>query len=174
MHQIKKSNRVTLSLVRLSVLVALVVILVPGSIAAAQRGAAAAEVLTNQSVIGMVAAKLNQDVLSAKISSTRNSFDVTVNGLVNLYQNKVPTAVMQSMISMAGDAKLGQPASRTPEVLNNQSIVTLVVGKVPKAVILSKIQNTKSDFDVSSDGLVELTQAKVPTDVIKVMISKAH
>ena len=77
------------------------------------------------------------------------------------------------MISMAADAKLGQPPSRTPEVLENQSVVTLVVAKVPKAVILAKIQSTRSAFDVSANGLVGLTQVKVPTDVIKAMVAKA-
>ena len=44
---------------------------------------------------------------------------------------------------------------------------------VPRAVILSNIQNTKANFDVSSSGLVSLTQAKVPQDVIRAMVAKS-
>ena len=140
--------------------------------ALAQRGGTDTEVLTNQAVINMVTAKLNKDLLTTKINSTRNSFDVTVNGLVSLQQSKVPPDAIRSMITMAADAKLGRPPSRTPEVLQNQSVVTLVTAKVPKAVVLAKIQSTRSAFDVSADGLVGLTKAKVPTDVIKAMIAK--
>lgn len=140
--------------------------------ALAQRAGTQTEVLTNQTVIGMVTAKVSKELLTTKIKTTRNSFDVTVNGVTNLFQSKVPQDVIRAMITAAIDPKLGQPA-RTPEVLQNQSVVTMLTAKVPKAIILAKIQNTKSAFDVSANGLVGLTQAKVPTDVIKAMVAKA-
>ena len=138
----------------------------------AAQGGAAAEVLTNQTVIGMVTAKLNKDLLKTKVSTTRNTFDVTVNGIITLQQNKVPQDVILSMISAAADAKLAQARLGSAEVLENQSVVALVTAKVPRAVVLAKIQNTKANFDTSANGLVNLTQAKVPTDVIKVMVAK--
>jgi hypothetical protein len=140
--------------------------------AAAQRAGAAPEILTNQSVISMTGAKLNKDLLLTKVNTTRNAFDVTVNGIVNLYQAKVHADVIRSMITMAVDPKLGQP-SKNAELLDNQSVVTMIVAKVPKAIVLSKIQNTKSAFDVSASGLVGLTQSKVPADVIKTMVVKS-
>lgn len=139
----------------------------------AQRAGTAEEVLTNQSVIGMAAAKINKDLLLAKVNTTRNSFDVTVNGIINLHQSKVHQDVIRSMITLAADAKLGQPPTKTPEVLENQSVVTMVGAKLPKAIVLAKIQNTKAAFDVSANGLVSLTQAKVPADVIKAMVVKS-
>ena len=137
-----------------------------------QQKSAASEVLTNQDVIGMTSAKLSKDLLIAKINTTRNSFDVTVHGLIALQQGRVNQDVMRSMLTLAADPKLGTP-SRKAEVLDNQSVVTLITGKVPKAVILSKIQSTKANFDVSSSGLVSLTQAKVPQDVIRAMVAKS-
>src|SRR5688572_21259352 len=86
------------------------------------QGAGKAEVLTNQSVLDMVGAKLSKDILLAKLNATRNTFDVSVNGLVALYQGKIHQDVIRSMISLAADPKLGQPGSSS-EVLTNDSIV---------------------------------------------------
>lgn len=139
--------------------------------AAAQRSGG--EVLTNQSIISMTTAKLDRDVLLQKIGSTKNTFDVTVNGLVQLTQAGVNQEVINRMITMASDPKMGPPAPKTPEVLDNQSIITLVTGKVVKSVVLAKIQATKGNYDTTSSGLVQLTNGKVAADVIKVIIAKA-
>jgi hypothetical protein len=56
------------------------------------------------------------------------------------------------------------------EVLTNESVVQMVVGKVPKDLILAKIQSTSTAFDVTANGLVSLYQRKVPTDMMKAMI----
>lgn len=144
---------------------------IPGR-AAAQR-AAGGEVLTNQSIISMSTAKLDRDLLLQKISSTKNTFDVSVNGIVQLTQAAVNQEVIIRMINMAADPKLGAPAPKTPEVLDNQSIITMVTGKVTKPVVLAKIQATKGNYDTSSAGLVQLTQGKVAADVIKAIIAKA-
>jgi hypothetical protein len=136
----------------------------------AQRGGE--EILTNQTVVSMVAGKLNRDLLVAKINTTKNTFDVTVQGLIGLHTNKVHADIVKTMIQVAGDPKLGAAPSRTPEILDNQSIIGLVSAKVPRPVILAKIQNTRANFDTSATGLVSLTSAKVPSDVIKAMIAK--
>jgi hypothetical protein len=135
----------------------------------AQRGG---EVLTNESIVSMTAAKLNRDLLLGKINTTRNTYDVTVQGLIGLHTNKVHQDVVKAMISVAADPKLGAPPARTPEVLDNQSVIAMVSAKLPKAVTLAKIQNTRAAFDTTSTGLVQLTQAKVPSDVIKAMMAK--
>jgi hypothetical protein len=148
----------------------LFVLAMPG-LALAQRSGAAQEVLTNQSIISMVGAKLNRDLIVSKINTTRNTFDVSPTGLVNLQQGKVHADIMRAMITMAADAKLGAP-NRKPEVLDNAAVIAMVSGKVPKAAIFAKIQNTRAEFDVTADGLVRLQQNNVPSDVIKAMIAK--
>lgn len=142
-----------------------------GSAAHAQRSGAP-EVLTNDSVISMSAANVNKDLLLAKINTTRNTFDVTVDGLVSLVQGKVNQDVIKSMISAVANPKLGPPPPKTPEVLANDAVIKMVVSKMPKAVIVAKIQGTKANYDVTSTGLVSLTQAKVPNDIIQAMIAK--
>ena len=143
------------------------------AVAGAYQRSGGGEVLTNQSIISMTTAKLDRDVLLQKIGSTKNTFDVTVNGLVQLTQAGVNQEVINRMITMAADPKMGAPAPKTPEVLDNQAIITMVTGKVVKSVVLAKIQATKGNYDTSSSGLVQLTNGKVAADVIKVIIAKA-
>jgi hypothetical protein len=124
---------------------------------------AATEVLTNQTVIQMVTAKLGTDVIQAKIQSTKTNFDVTTSGLVSLYTNKVPREILKTMLAVGS----GKGAS---EVLTNQAVIQMVTAKLPRDVILAKIQSSKTKFDVTSDGLVSLNTNKVPKDIIKAMM----
>lgn len=142
------------------------------SVHAVRAQRAAAEVLTNDSVISMAAANVAKDLLLAKINTTRNTFDVTVDGLVSLYQGKVHQDVIKSMISAAANPKLGPPAPKTPETLDNEAVIKMIVAKLPKVIVLSKIQGTKANYDVTAAGLVSLTQAKVPSDIIQAMVAK--
>ncbi|MGA2372253.1 MAG: hypothetical protein ACLPPV_17920 [Candidatus Korobacteraceae bacterium] len=56
-------------------------------------------------------------------------------------------------------------------VLTNQSVIEMVQDKLPEEVIVTKIQTSKTNFDVSTNGLVALNKAGVPTSVIKAMIT---
>ncbi|HEX3926755.1 MAG TPA: hypothetical protein VHW65_02065 [Gemmatimonadales bacterium] len=129
----------------------------------AQSAPKTVEILTNQTVVQMVLAKLPKDVIQAKIQSSKNNFDLTVQGLVGLQANNVPSDVVKSMMAAS-------PKKAAGEVLTNESIIQMVTGKLAHDVILAKIQSTKTDFDVSSQGLVSLNTNKVPKDIIKVMM----
>src|SRR5688500_4869929 len=48
------------------------------------------EVLSNTSVVNMIAGKVSKDLILAKIRGTKSGFDVTAAGLVRLHQSKVP------------------------------------------------------------------------------------
>ena len=133
----------------------------------------APEVVSNQAIIAMTSAGVPKPLIIAKVGDTPNEFDVTVSGVVNLHTNKVSQDVMTAMINSGLDAKLGRAKTNAAEVLSNQSIVALVSANVPKAIILSKIQNNKVEFDVSSGGMVSLNQNKVPQDVIKAMVVRS-
>ena len=145
--------------------------LVTASAAAApQRSGGSAEILNNDSIVSMTAAKVDRGLLVNKIDTTRNAFDVSVAGLISLHRGKVHQDVIRMMIRMAGDPKLG--TNRKSEALDNQGVISLVTAKVPKGVILAKIEHSPAKFDTSADGLVELTRSKVPSDVIKAMLAK--
>jgi hypothetical protein len=143
------------------------VIVLAGALAAAPVTAAFAqgaggEVLTNQTVIQMVTAKLASDVIMAKIQSTKHNFDLTSAGIIGLHTNKVPKNVIKAM--------LAAPGSTQKEVLTNQDVIQLVTAKVPNDVIMVKIQSGKTNFDTTTDGLVSLNTNKVPKDIIKAMM----
>jgi hypothetical protein len=73
--------------------------------------------------------------------------------------------VLPSRVTAQGSARA--------EVLTNESVVQMVVGKVPKDLILAKIQSTNSAFDTTADALIALHKSKVPADAIKIMMMKA-
>lgn len=45
--------------------------------------------------------------------------------------------------------------------LTNGDIIRMVKGKVAESIILTKIRTTNNSFDMSPDGLLQLTNAKV-------------
>jgi hypothetical protein len=57
------------------------------------------DILTNQSVIEMVAAGLPEDVIIAKIASSQTNFDLSTAGLVKLNQSKVSAAIIKAMMA---------------------------------------------------------------------------
>ena len=70
------------------------------------------------------------------------------------------------------DRAMAQGAAGT-EILTNESVVQMVVGKVPKDVMLTKIRSTSTAFDITANGLVSLYQRKVATDLLKAMMMAA-
>jgi len=131
-------------------------------LATGRTSAQAPEVLSNDSVVQMVAGKVPKDVILAKIHSTGNSFDVTPAGLVSLTKSKLDKAVINAMIAAKTDNK---------EILTNDSIIALVTGSVNKDVVLFKIHSTKARYDLTASGLVGLSQNKVPQDIQKAMMN---
>jgi hypothetical protein len=123
------------------------------------------EVLGNQAVIDMVAGKLSKDLILAKIRTTTAAFDLSAGGLVKLHENKVSEDIIKVMLAVMDTTK-----GAAPEVLTNQSVIQMVEGKLPKALILIRIKTAKNTFDLTAAGLVKLNQAKVPEDIIKVMM----
>ena len=145
------------------------VALIPASLPA--QASRDAEVLSNTSVVNMITGKVSKDLILAKIRSTRSGFDVTAAGLVRLHQSKVPQDVIIAMMAAAGDPKLTVPATGPAEVLTNNEIVQMVMGQLPRSLIIEKIRVSKARFDVTSDGLVSLQTSKVPDEIVKAMMT---
>ncbi len=61
------------------------------------------------------------------------------------------------------------PAPRTDGVLTNQSVLELAAAKVPDAVIIGHIRSSKTKFDLSTTGIIELTKGGVAAAVIDAM-----
>jgi hypothetical protein len=60
---------------------------------------AANDVMTNQSVISLVAAGLGPDTLVAKINASRGNYDTSTNALIELKQANVPDVVIAAMVN---------------------------------------------------------------------------
>jgi len=142
--------------------------LIPLSVSA--QAPAGAEVLSNTSVVNMITGKVSKDLILTKIRNTRSAFDVTASGLVRLHQSKVPQDVILAMMGAAADPKLAAPATGPAEVLTNSEVVQMVMGQLPRPIIIEKIRVTKTRFDVTSDGLVSLQTNKVPDEIVKAMM----
>ena len=128
------------------------------------QGSADVEVLTNESVVQMVVGKVPKDLILAKIQSTSTAFDITANGLVNLYQSKVSTDMIKVMMKAA-------TGNSNKEVLANDAIVYMVTSRLPRDLILATIQSSTPGFDLTAAGLVSLNQNKVPQAVVKAMMA---
>lgn len=59
------------------------------------------------------------------------------------------------------------------EVLSNNSVVEMFSKKLPVSIILGKIKSAKNTFQVDTDALILLTEAKLPEEIINAMIEAA-
>jgi len=57
------------------------------------------------------------------------------------------------------------------EVLTNEKVITMVQAGLPASVIVNKIRNSKTNFNITTDELIRLKQAHVPDDVLNTMIN---
>jgi len=134
--------------------------------ASAQGGGATAEVLTNESVISMVTAKVPKSLIVTKVQNTKSDFDITPSGLLQLNNGKVADDVIRMMMTAAGNAK-----GATKESLTNDDVIKMVAGGLGKDIILAKVQMSKPDYDLTTSGLINLNNNKVSQDVVKAMMT---
>lgn len=91
----------------------------------------------------------------------------------------MPVTTLRSLIAaaalLATTAAIlpAQAAGASGEVLTNETVIQMFTAKVPKGLIVTKVQSTKSSFDITPTGLLQLSTAKVPNDVIKQMMTVA-
>ncbi|MCO6490032.1 MAG: hypothetical protein J5I98_16595 [Phaeodactylibacter sp.] len=60
------------------------------------------------------------------------------------------------------------------ETLTNEEVITLTKIGLEPSVIVSKIQTSNTSFDVSTDGLIDLTNNGVSAEVIKAMMNASQ
>lgn len=65
----------------------------------ASAGNPSGEILTNQSVISLVAAGLGPDTIVAKIDASRGTYDTSTDALIQLKRANVPDAVIAAMVN---------------------------------------------------------------------------
>jgi hypothetical protein len=77
-------------------------------------------------------------------------------------------ALVVSSFSMAASAQEHKVSGE--EVLTNEKIVTMTRAGLSATLIVNKIRSSKTNFNVSTDELIRLKQAKVSDDIINAMV----
>lgn len=127
--------------------------------------AAAQEVLTNESIVQMIAGKVPKDVIIAKIKGTKSNFDVSPTGLITLSTGKASSETMKLIMTTVA-------ATTAPkQTLDNDGVIKMVAGGLSKEIIVAKIQMSKPGYDLTTTGLLNLNKNKVNEDVQKAMMA---
>ena len=65
-------------------------------------------------------------------------------------------------------------AQTDTEIVTNESVIHMVTGKLSKDLIIGKINAAVPGFDLSSEGLVQLSASKVDGNIVKAMFDAAE
>ena len=82
----------------------------------------------------------------------------------------IQISLVITLIGTASAFTLAQELASN-EVITNDKVITMVQAGLPTSVIINKIRNSKTSFDMSTDQLIRLKQARVPDDVLNTMIN---
>jgi hypothetical protein len=120
----------------------------------------AQDALSNKEIINLQASKISQDIILAKIGSTKCQFDLTAQGLIDLRAGKISDKVVKLMFV----------ASPPIETMTNDDVIKLSDSNVSTTILKEKISKTAHKFDVESNDLIKLKAAKVSDSIVKEMI----
>ncbi len=120
----------------------------------------AQESITNKDIIMMKTSKMSDDIVITKIKSSTCDFDLSTSGILELKNAKITDRVVKEMLI----------ASPPEEAMTNDDVIGMFQAKVTPPLIMAKIDVTKHDFDVSPEGLIKLTSAKIPKSIVKKMM----
>lgn len=57
------------------------------------------------------------------------------------------------------------------EVMTNSEVISLSKAGLSSSIIIDKIRTSKTNFDMSTDGLIKLKQAGIPDDIVTAMLA---
>jgi MFS family permease len=84
---------------------------------------------------------------------------------------KMMRVVLALVLVLAVSLSLPGAISIAQEVLTNDSVIQMVKGGLPAAVVIAKIKSTPSKFDLRTDSLVSLKKAGVTDEILEAMVS---
>jgi len=85
----------------------------------------------------------------------------------------VPALIITLAIAVSAQAPPAttSDSASDPNVLTNQSVIEMAAARLPEEVIITKIQTTKTKFDLSTRALVEPHNSRVSVNVVKAMMT---
>jgi hypothetical protein len=85
----------------------------PANVSATQQASSSAEVLSNNSIVEMVTAKLPEEVIITRIQISPNKFDLSTPALADLNQKGVSAAILKAMLMAPKAAAPAAPPANT-------------------------------------------------------------
>ncbi len=95
------------------------------------------EVLTNSSIMKMLAAGLDEEIVIAKINSSAASFKTDADALIRLKSSKVPPAVVRAMLNWKAPG--AAPAAVTPPSVQNAAAAGTLVKNPGPAISVATL-----------------------------------
>jgi len=156
--------------------------------------------IPTKSVMGVVSVKEDKVIQSFALDTTKNIlYFATDNEIFALYKNSVITITnefggnlkfyqngllvflqknkyiirisgIEQAIALAAEQKPEKPKEQPKEILTNTSIINLANAGISDELIISLINSSPVNFDVSVDGIIALSNQKVSSTVISAMV----
>ncbi|MDQ1089782.1 hypothetical protein [Siphonobacter sp. SORGH_AS_1065] len=121
----------------------------------------AQEILTNQNIIAMDQAKASRRLIVEKINNSMGQFDMSVPGMLALKSVNIAEGIIEAMLAV----------TKPNDILTNENIIQLYNAGFSRKLITQRIQAGATQFNTSTDGVIQLKTAKVAEAIIKVMMT---
>lgn len=120
----------------------------------------AQEILSNETIISMSTAKVDKSLIISKIKTEKGNYDLSTKGCVDLKKAKVADVIVAEMMMTV----------KALPIMVNDDIIDMHQNNVSKDIIIKKIQYSPLKFDLKTEALIKLKTAKVPDQIVKVMM----
>ncbi|GAB4028559.1 hypothetical protein [Spirosoma gilvum] len=105
--------------------------------------------------------KVSSSIIVDKIRASRTNFDVSTDGLLQLLNAKVSSSVIEAMMQ----------GTKMTDILTNVDVIKLTDANMPRKLMFQKINGSRTQFDTSTSGLIQLKAGKVPDAIQKIMMA---
>ena len=102
------------------------------------------------------------EILST-LKTSRAEFDTSIAALVDLKNAGVSAAVMKAMLELA--------RPEAPTLLRNADVVRMIRSGQSDSAVIDVIRRSKTEFDVTTAGLVSLKREGISDAVIEVVLA---
>ena len=140
------------------------------------------EVLDNQAIIDMVKMGLSDEVIIAKISTDKNTFDTSVSALRILVDNNVSNAIIEEMVYAKSGNHVQDIAQNTKSISKpistnykrhkaNQGVIDMLNSGIDDETIHQKVLlSTGIKYDTSLPAILDLQDNGVSERIIQTMM----
>ncbi len=120
----------------------------------------AQEVIMNQSILNMHQNKVSSALIVNKIRASNTNFDVSTSGLLQLLGAKLSDSVVEAMMQ----------STTMTDILTNVDIINLREANMSRRLMTQKINGSRAQFDMTTSGMIQLRNGKVPDAIQKIMM----